>query len=75
MGTLEGGGWAAAVAVVVVPPSGVPVVRHHAPMLARHPMWSRSQYVSVFNLSLLDFYPLVCLYVNCHREVIVCSVV
>ena len=53
------GGWmVATVAVVVVLPSGPPIARHHASMLARHPMWNRSQYVSV-------------LYVNGHMVVIV----
>ena len=59
---------AVAVAVVIFLSSGVPIVRHHAPMLALNPMWNRFQYVSVFNLiSLLN---LVYLNVNCHWLVI-----
>ena len=65
---------AVAVAVVVFLPSGVPIVRHHAPMLACFPMWNRFRSVSAFNLSLLNLYLFACLYVNGHSVVIVsCS--
>ena len=52
MGTFRGGWIATAVAIVVVLPSGIPVVRHHAPMLlAWHPMWNGSQYLILVYLA------------------------
>ena len=63
---------AAAVAVVIVHPSGAPIVwLHTSLLLSLHPMWNRSQYMSVFNLSLLNFYPFACLYVSGDRVFIV----
>ena len=45
-------------AAVVVLPSGVPIAGHHVLMLlALHAMWNRSQYASVFDLSLLLVVP------------------
>ena len=60
---------AASVAVVVVLPSRAPIVRHHASMLARHPLWNRSQYMSVFHLSVCNFHLFACLCVNGRRVV------